>query len=367
MTTTIPDYTEIYEGDRYCLMCRHTCPVERVTKRESTSPHGWALLIASEKRGLVRWDAETVDTLYQCADCGLCQANCVSTRPLPAAIVAARAGVVERGVAPEIVSQVDEVLRRWGQPYGESFHNPFEDASGTQAEVGLFVGAATTARRPQTVEAASKLLNKAGVQYTILSSGRSGVNLPYTLGLWDTARMLAQQTLDEISRRGIKQVITVSREDTHTFAHIYKEIGVAFPEDVKVIEFIEWLAARMDAGEMKVNHFDLKGYVYHDPAHTPRVLTNATVARKVLTAMSGERVGEMLWRERAAAPAGTVGGFEFTQPALAEKLTRERLDEARRAGARGIITEDPQCTAQLAKYAEGLPVVNLVEMIAGTA
>ena len=42
---------------RYCLMCRHVCPVERVTKREATSPHGWALLIASVQRGLLAWDA----------------------------------------------------------------------------------------------------------------------------------------------------------------------------------------------------------------------------------------------------------------------------------------------------------------------
>ena len=57
--------------------------MERVTKREATSPHGWALLVASVKRGLLEWDADTVDTLYQCADCGLCQANCATTGPCP--------------------------------------------------------------------------------------------------------------------------------------------------------------------------------------------------------------------------------------------------------------------------------------------
>src|SRR5262245_28736880 len=113
------DYTPIYEGDRYCLMCRWACPVERVTKREATSPHGWALLVASQRRGLIAWDADAVDTLYQCADCGLCQANCATDRPLPAAIVAARATVVEQGAAPESVRQLDERLRRWGNPYAE--------------------------------------------------------------------------------------------------------------------------------------------------------------------------------------------------------------------------------------------------------
>src|SRR5436305_11892054 len=100
---SIRDYKAIYDGDRYCVMCRHVCPVERMTKREATSPHGWALLIASVDRGLAEWDGDTVDTLYQCADCGLCQANCATNRPLPATIVAARASVVEQGAMPASV------------------------------------------------------------------------------------------------------------------------------------------------------------------------------------------------------------------------------------------------------------------------
>src|SRR5213593_2759229 len=92
------------EGCRYCLMCRHVCPVTRVTYNEATSPHGWALEIASVRRGLLQWNAETTDLLYQCADCGLCQAFCVTDQPLPQAIVAARAAVVATGHAPPAVA-----------------------------------------------------------------------------------------------------------------------------------------------------------------------------------------------------------------------------------------------------------------------
>jgi Fe-S oxidoreductase len=362
---TIPDYTEIYEGDRYCLMCRQACPVERVTKREATSPHGWALLVASVKRGLLEWDADTVDTLYQCADCGLCQANCVSTRPLPAAIVAARATVVERGSAPASVHTVNESLQKRGHPYGEAFHNPFSGRAGRQADVGLFIGAATTAERPQAVEAAIKLLDAAGIEHTLVSTSRSGVYLPYALGLWDTAATLAKDTLEEIACKGVKKIITLSREDAHAFQHIYKEIGVDLPAELQVLELIEWLAGALASGSLHPGMLDLEGYVYHDPAHTPRISGGAATSRKVLAEVTGAKVGEMLWRERVAAPAGTVGGFQWTQPALAEKLTRARIEEAKSAGAAGIVTEDPQCAAQLARYAEGLPVVNLVELLAG--
>src|SRR5262245_33978001 len=121
---------ETTEGCRYCLMCRHVCPVTRVTYNEATSPHGWALEIASVQRGLLEWNAETVDLLYQCADCGLCQSFCVTDQPLPQAIVAARAEVVAGGHVPEAVAVVDAALRRWGHPYGPHPLSPSPAAAG---------------------------------------------------------------------------------------------------------------------------------------------------------------------------------------------------------------------------------------------
>src|SRR6188474_3518572 len=92
-------------------MCRHVCPVGYVTRLETLTPHGWGLTIASVKRGLLTWNDETVDVLYSCADCGLCRANCVTDQPLPDAIAAARAEIVRRGVAPDVVAEIDRKLR----------------------------------------------------------------------------------------------------------------------------------------------------------------------------------------------------------------------------------------------------------------
>src|SRR5687767_1341634 len=102
---------------RYCLMCRHVCPVGHVTKNETLTPHGWGLTVASVRRGQVEWNTETVDVMYQCADCGNCNAHCVTDQPLPDAIAAARAEIVAQGGAPEVVVQLDEALRKWDNPF----------------------------------------------------------------------------------------------------------------------------------------------------------------------------------------------------------------------------------------------------------
>lgn len=359
----IPDYTHIYDTDRLCLMCRHVCPVERITKREATSPHGWNLLVASVMRGLLEWDAETVDTLYQCADCGCCEADHPTDRPVPAAIVAARASVVEQGLMPESVKQLDESLRRWGNPYGEATEVATNDVR--LSDVGLFVGAAARFERPATVQAALAMMERAQTRPRVLSVGRSGVYLPYTVGLWETAQEVARKTIEEIERAGVKVLITVSREDAHAFAHIYPEIGVSLPEGVRVAELASWLWEQVSEGRMQLVRLDLEGAYYHDPCHTPRLPEGAQYSRKLVEAALGYAPKEMFWRGRQASPCGAVGGFTFTQLGLAERLARARIDEACERGAQAIVTEDPICAAHLARYAGDLPVVSLFEAIAG--
>ena len=358
-----PDYTEIYNGDRHCLMCRWACPVERVTRSEATSPHGWALLIASVQRGLLTWNSETVDTLYKCADCGLCQANCATDRPLPAAIVAARASVVEKDLMPESVRQLDALLRANGSPY-EAPAGQVGAASQTKGgTVGLYVGAASYAKNPGVVRAAARIMQAAGVSAQLLDTERSGVYLPYTVGLWDTARTFAEQTLAEIGRMDITQVVTLTKEDAHAFLHIYPELGVALPENLRVTPFIDWLLGVLESGTLKVGKIDLGGSVFHDACHTPRLNDSWAASRKVLSKLAGQAPDELFWSGRQASPCGAIGGFEFTQPRLAEALAVERIGEARNAGATAIITDDPQCAAHLAKYADGLPVRSLSELV----
>lgn len=365
--TTIPvktfqDYIPIYDGDRYCLMCRHVCPVERVTKREATTPHGWALLIASVIRGSLQWDADTVDTLYQCSDCATCQANCATDRPLPAALKAARAEVVRLGKQPASVIEIDRKLREWGNPYGEILRSAQNDTA--SGEVGLYVGATAQSLRPQSIEAAQKLLGATGVHPALLGVGRSSGYLPYALGLWDTARDLARQTIDEIQSSGAREVITLTAEDAHALKHVYYELGLRPPDGVRVIQLAEYLAPQAAQGRLKIRSLQMQAATYHDPCHALALPDHAQAARQLIVALTGSAPREMLWREKRAAPCGATGGLEFTQPRLAAAMARKRLDGARDIGAEIVLTDDPHCVSHLAQHADGLHVQNLIEVLA---
>lgn len=349
---------ETTENCRFCLMCRHVCPVPRVTFSEATSPHGWALLVASARRGLVQWDADSVDLLYKCADCGLCQANCVTDQPLPQALVAARAEVASAGRAPAVVVELDARLRRWGSVYGESEAGEVE-----RMETALLVGAAAWHRERAEVLAARRLLHAAGFEHGLLAAGRDDGYLPYTLGLHETARALASATLDELRRAGVRRVLTLSPQQTHALHTVYPLVGAPLPDDVEVVELPALLAAALDGQRLRLRPVALD-VAYYDPTHAPRFDGRWRAPRRLLAAATSLPLREGFWRERRANAAGDSGGLPWTQPELAARLARAALADAAASGATTVVTDSPETLAHLREHADGVQVKGLYEVLA---
>lgn len=373
------EYLPIYEGDRFCLMCGQACPVRRVTRNETTSPHGWALLVSSVQRGMLQWNAETIDVLYRCSDCGNCQGNCATDRPLPYAIQAARDEVVRLGHAPARVKALDETLQRWSNPYGEpprvdtmqvlkdawdAVMQKKRDDDSRHNAVILFVGDAAHHLKPNVVAAAEKILRAIGDEPIRFREGRSSGYLPYSVGLWETARRLAQETALALQISGAARVVTLSTYDAHALKHIYAELGVALPDNVNVTTLVDYLASASAGDKLKMQPRNVASYTYHDPAQAVRLKGHGLNARVLATEAMGSEPREMLYRETIATPVGNSGGLAFTQPALAEILARTRIQEAKDTGAEILLTDDPLDTFTLEKYADGIKVLNLFEVMA---
>jgi Fe-S oxidoreductase len=347
---------------RYCLMCRHVCPVTHVTRNEATSPHGWGLLIASVKRGLAGWNEETVNILYQCADCGLCQAHCVTDQPLPLAINASRAEVVAQQAAPAVVYSLRDRLHRWENPYIEAA----PETVSAQGEAALVVGAMGHYFQQKTVGAAIKLLNVARVQVVPVALGRESSYLAHTLGLPDEARQLGQATLAEIAAVGAKRVFVLSPGELYTYRTLFDSLGLAWPENVELFEVTTFLAEKVQSKQLSFRPANLQDYAFYDPDHTVRVPGRWDAPRQLLAALSQTPPIELFWRKERAAPCGASGGLYFTQPELSGQLAQARLAEARERGVRTLITDDPQTLFHLQQQARNGSVVvqGLFELLA---
>lgn len=351
------------ENCRYCLMCRHVAPVEQVTHRETHSPHGWALLIASQRRGLIDWTEDTVDAIYSAPDHGNSRVHCVTDQPLPEAIAAARAEIAAQDLGPRIIYELDEALRTYGTPYATEEPRRVSGRSGD----ALYVGDEALYLWPRALEAAAALLDALGITPATVGAGRSNGYLASSLGFPGTASRLARATLVDIREAGAVRLLVLSPGDAYTFGQLWCErLGIEWPADVRLVELVTLLHDRLVAGELGLRASqDDRPYAYVDPTHAIRVEDRHDRPRRLVEAvMPGRRV-ELLWRRERAHPVGSTA-LQFTQPEIAEKLTRARLEDAVGAGAQVLITEDPATLYHLSPFANeyGVEVVGLYELLA---
>jgi Fe-S oxidoreductase len=339
---------------RYCLMCRHIASVEYVTHKETLSPHGWALVIASVKRGLLEWNPDTVDVIYSAPDHGNSRAHCVTDQPLPAAIASVRAEIVNQQLAPAVVYEIDENLRR----YGTAFAQRTPGVVAGEGKVALFVGDEAQYLWPKALSAASDLLAAQGIHAVMIGVGRNNGYLASSLGLPDTARQLAEATLAELENCGAERLIVLSPGDYFTFNQLYEErLDVEFPGNVELLELTALLAELLEGGEIKFNQInDHTPYAYIDPTHSVRVPDRYSAPRKLLAGVLPGSPRELFWRQERAHPVGSTA-LQFTKPDIADKLTSARIDDAQRSGAEMLICDD-----SVQEF--NLPVRGLYEILA---
>jgi len=352
------------DGCRYCWMCRHVCPTGFATKRETHTPHGYALLVASVQRGVTAWDADTVDALYHCADCGACESHCATHQPLPEAIVEARVAIAAGGQAPKAAADLQARFDKWGTAYGDPGPRPVA----ARGEVGLFVGDALPHLGPATVEAARTLLARAGVDAVVVGAGRSSGLVASALGFQATATALARDVLADVEASGCRELLVLTPGDRFAFERAYStRLGLTWPAGVVVREALDVVADAYADGRVAFQPPPMQGrdaWAYQEPDHAVRVGPRPA-PRALLTAAFGAPDERRLFRrDERAHPCGTAGGLDVTQPALSAALADARLADARTAGARRVYTEDPACLRHLrGRPLDGLEVLGVFEAL----
>jgi Fe-S oxidoreductase len=355
--------TATIENCRYCLMCRHVCPVGHVTRRETLTPHGWGLTIASVQRGLLAWNQDTLDVLYSCADCGTCRAHCVTDQPLPDAIAATRAEITAQNLAPAVAHEIHKALQDWSNPYEK--HAP-ETVKG-QAEIALFVGDDAKYLWPAALKSALKLLESAGVKPVLIGIGRSNGYLASSLGFPETARMQVQVTFNELKATGARRMLVLTPGDYYAFSRLLTDrLDVEWPQGIELQEVVSLLDEKTTAGVLKFKSSDEKrSYTYIDPTHSLRLPARFEAPRRLLSGIMSTAGRELFWRKGRAHPCGN-GALQFMNPHISEHLTYARLADAQQAGAQVVVTEDPGCLSHLNRHADrfGLHIQGLYELLA---
>jgi len=361
----IENVQDTLENCRYCLMCRHTAPVMHVTNIETHSPHGLGLVIQSQKRRVIGWDDETIDALYGGdADDGVARANCVTDQPYSSAIAAVRAEVAAHNLAPQVVYDTHNLLTQFGNPYGE----PVEQSAVGKADVALFVGDDVHFLRPGIMDAVLALLNAAGIEPVLIGAGRNNGLLASSLGFPETAKALVKATFDDVGTAGAKTLLVMSPADYYAFGKMNEDrLGVEAPDGMILREVLDVLAEQIESGNLSGSSVssELGTYAYLDPTQAVHSNDRHDIPRKLLETVLGTAGVELFWRRWRAHPSGHTA-LQFTHPEVAEKLTRDRLEDAKNVGAAALITEAAGDFYHLSQYASEyeINIVSLYEMLA---
>jgi Fe-S oxidoreductase len=282
-------------------------------------------------------------------------------------VIDARKTLVEKGLAPGVVSAIALRIKETGNPHGLKEKGVSaligKSASG-QPEIALCLGSAARTHRPQTVHALGKVLHHLGIGFEVLEQETDSGFLSYQLGDFRTAADQAKNLTGQMNRIRAKKLVVLSASAYRMFTTRYARFGSPLPEGLKVLHVTEFLSELLDQSRLILKRKLDAHVTYQDPCCLARFTYILEPPRKLLAALSKFPVAEMNWSGRQARSCGGCGGVSFTYPEISEKTSKVRVEDALKTGAQILASADPECEEMLARVTRELEIKDIVELVA---
>jgi heterodisulfide reductase subunit D len=316
-----------------CGKCTSICPERRVLK---ISPRS-----SINNYNIYRQESDDVKT---CLTCGLCYEMCPQDVDYPEFVKEERKGKkVEMPVHKGVFGMVSEMMGE----IDESRSSLTEDGS-KDSTVGYYPGCIDfhdmffdlDVKFKPIASSSMKLLKKAGYNPKLLQFKCCGHDQ-----LWQgdvaTFEKLKEQNIKLIKESGIKKLVTSCAECYRTFSKDY-DLPI---EVVHISQLLndEKLGIKTDAV-----------VTYHDACRLGRHMGEYDAPRKAIKA-TGAKIIEMEHNRENAWCCGVSSMMNCDDKSKAIRKTR--LDEAKKTGAKVLVTTCPKCLAHLSCMKEELESV----------
>lgn len=309
------------------------------------------------------------ETLWSCTTCGACVEECpVLIEHVPAIVEMRRSLVLEDSRLPKEARSALESLEQRGNPFGMAADSRLRWAEGLevplladnpQAEYLYWVGCATAFDESNwpIARATVAILKAAQVSFAILGQEETCNGDPARrLGNEYLFQTQAQQVVEKLQARSVRQVIASCPHCFNTLAHEYPDLGGNY----QVIHHTQLLAQLLDQGRIKLTRpLDQAEITYHDPCYLGRWNGEYDAPRRVLRAIPGARLLEMKRTRNQAMCCGAGGGRLFMEESRGTRINRVRVKQAEETGAGTAAVACPFCATM---FTEGIGSQPGVEM-----
>ena len=347
---------------RFCWMCRHICPIGNATGLERNTARARALGLSMVNRGTFGL-SEVIDNVYECACCGACTKECVTGWDPVMFVKEARLDAAMDGVLPECINVLVDNCLETGNTYGlTEVDAALAEVMGRHAEktdVVLFLGVDATYKVPEAAVNAVKVLEKAGVSFTVLENEpASGQQLEYLISAANETKEQMNTCAEALN--GFAKVVVFDPQDAKVFKREYKEWGVELKAEV--VTFTTYLAELLEKGELTAVNSG-KAVVYQDPFQLSRDLAEIEEPRKVISAYAV--CNEMLCFGKDTMWAGNLLMKEW-MPDVIARVAVDRINNAKGVGADTIVTASVSEYASLKAVEQAeVKIISLEELVLG--
>ncbi len=304
-----------------------------------------------------------IDTssLLRCLTCGLCKDACPEGLGIKMLISPARQKWTREHGLTDRQTMIDpEAENNLFKKIAELDETPvYKESSGS---VVYFPGCAGTYINKIMAQAAVSLLDKAAVDYTVLS----GVEYccgAVSAGAGDSGpiRRNGQRNIEEIRKRGAKTLITACPGCFKAFKDIYPRIFGKL--DFQVLHVSQYLESLIRDGKLAPEAVLKHKVFYHDPCHLTRAMGVYQEARDVLEHIPGTELANKTPVNSAC--CGFGGGVRVNYPSESLDVASDRYIAAEKLGCDIIITNCGGCMQNLieAGQNEKIKVFDLAEYL----
>ncbi len=347
---------------RFCWMCHHICPIGNATGHERSTPRARALGISMVNRGAIELE-EIMDNIYECGGCGGCVHECVTGwDPVMFTKEVRLQAALEDKLPAYINTMVDNCLNT-GNAYGKTtLCDTLAAAIAAHAantDTLLFLGADARYMACEQAYKAIKVLEKAGVSFTVLADEpASGAQLDYLIGAAEETK--EQMIAAAKAMNGYKTVVFYDPTDAKAVKQTYGEYGIELT--CKAVTYTAYLAELVKSGALKAEN-KAKTVVYQDPFQLARDLEETEEARTVIGAFA--TLHEMLLNRKETVWAGNILMAQY-MPEVMKLVAERRLFNVTSIGETAIVTASVSEYVSLKAVAQdAVEVLSLEDLILG--
>jgi L-lactate dehydrogenase complex protein LldF len=284
------------------------------------------------------------DGLFLCTTCGLCEEVC----PLDIHAGNRLKDLRRKGLEdPKISVELDEVrqlhaaIDQYGTPYEKMARAEFAVPK-KKSSVVLYIGCVGMTTESETTELAIRLLNRLGVDFTLIEEVCCEAVKEDTGS--SPSRERIRQNIEKVKKAGGREVLFICPTCLKTFLEYHGE----HPTDLHFRTLTSFLAEHFS---FTSSDADPSVITFHDPCHLGRGLGSFDETRGLMKSLDSKWV-EMEHHHQESLCCGAGGGVKGFYPEISRDMAWNRVKEAQEVGADILLTDCLSCKHNLE---QGIP------------